>query len=400
MTPAELSADSFRSYPAQGRKLAGDQVTLLRELPIGFVPLLLKELIGYDWKFPAERAELDRQLVYLGARSASERKQLMADFAKLRIPSELQRFDWVNLPAQFSEQLTSELWASHQIDSFRAAATDYIHKVHVAAPREILSAARVGIVVLGEGAAESRYRLFRKLRPHGVYFSRVNGENGVRALTDYLAARAQAYPVPYGHWYIDGGDAAAQPGGLTCVSYDGLSPVRSRLEDTMQRAYSSGMGPEAFRTMLAKLKPEDLGGEKLGGEVMSRFQVSLLTEGAGTQVFSTTFVQWAAREALRRAEPVTLLARFRPRQQFRPMNELLADSQRKPKLDAQGSLIDADMGAYYTWLNQQRLDGADRASFLAWYEGHNEAIAIGPSLGRGTESKDTVHLTDLLKHLA
>ena len=39
------------------------------------------------------------------------------------------------------------------------------------------------------------------------------------------------------------------------------------------------------------------------------------------------------------------------------MNELLAEHQRPPDLDPRGSLIDADMGAYYTWLNQQRLPG-------------------------------------------
>ena len=47
--------------------------------------------------------------------------------------------------------------------------------------------------------------------------------------------------------------------------------------------------------------------------MLTRFQLSLLTEGSGTQVFATTFVQWAAREALRRAQPITLLARFTPR---------------------------------------------------------------------------------------
>ena len=59
--------------------------------------------------------------------------------------------------------------------------------------------------------------------------------------------------------------------------------------------------------------------------LLNRFGVSLLTEGSGTQIFSTTFVQWAAREVLRRAQPVTLLARFAPRQRERAMNELLGE---------------------------------------------------------------------------
>jgi hypothetical protein len=97
---------------------------------------------------------------------------------------------------------------------------------------------------------------------------------------------------------------------------------------------------------------------------------------------------------------MTLLLRFAPRQRNRPMNELLAETHRKPELDPQGSLIDADMGAYYTWLNQQRLEGADDSRFLVWFEEHNEAVAIAPALARNTESGDPVDLQHLLKQLA
>ena len=65
------------------------------------------------------------------------------------------------------------------------------------------------------------------------------------------------------------------------------------------------------------------------------------------------------------------------------MNELLAEAQRRPELDPQGSLVDADMGAYYTWLNQQRLSGAEQATFLVWFEDHAEAVAIGPGFDGG-----------------
>ncbi|MGA2135365.1 MAG: hypothetical protein ABSH50_24005 [Bryobacteraceae bacterium] len=400
MLPGDLTAGSFKGYPPQARRIAADQVALLRELPVTFVPLLLRELIAYDWKFPVERKELDRQFAYLGSQTAQARRQLMSAFEKLRLAAELEQSDWVNRPSEFSEQLTTHLWATHQIDAFRAAAIEYMRKVHAAAPREALPTPRLGLVVLGQGVTETKYPLFRKLRPHGVYFSNVRPENGVRALLDCVAARAKAHPVPYGHWYIEGGSDETAADALTCVSYNALVAVRATLEDKMQKAYTSGMGPEAFRTMLAELRPDELGSAAAADAILSRFQVSLLTEGSGTQVFSTTFVQWSAREALRRAEPLTLLLRFAPRQRFRAMNELLADTQHKPELDPQGSLVDADMGAYYTWLNQQRLAGADQSAFLAWFEDHNEAVAIGPSLARNTESKVPVDLRQLLNQLA
>jgi hypothetical protein len=136
--------------------------------------------------------------------------------------------------------------------------------------------------------------------------------------------------------------------------------------------------------------------DKTEDEVLSRFQVKLLTEGSGTQIFSTTFAQWTAREALRRAQPLTLMVRFAPRQRQRPMNELLTSVQGNAELDLAGSLVDADMGAYYNWLNQQRLPGADKSGFLVWFEGHSQALVIGPSIPRGTESTTVADLGELV----
>ncbi len=134
--------------------------------------------------------------------------------------------------------------------------------------------------------------------------------------------------------------------------------------------------------------------------VLNRFQVSLLTEGSGTQIYSTTFVQWAAREVYRRAQPITLLARFQPRVRERPMNELLEGIQQNAEPDPHGSLIDADMGAYYSWLNQQRLNGANEAVFLVWFEEHGEAVAVAPSLSRGTVDPTEIDLAGLLRKIA
>ena len=78
------------------------------------------------------------------------------------------------------------------------------------------------------------------------------------------------------------------------------------------------------------------------------------------------------------------------------MNELLYGKHDTIEYDLIGSLVDADFGAYYNWLNQQRLTGADRSSFLVWFEGHNQAVAIGPGLARGTSSTSVANLSQLL----
>jgi hypothetical protein len=364
---------------------------------LSFVPSLLREAIDYDFKFPPERRALEQELATLNSLSAEQVSEWFQRFAKISLSSKLEHSDWVNSPAQFVEQLSTHLWSTHQLDAFRGAATEYADRLHSALPPEKPAAPRLGVTVIGQGVSSYEEPLFRKLRPHGAYFNRVNPENGLKLLLDAVATRAQAHPLRYGHWYIDGGPAAHHHPALSCVSYEALQPVRSSLLRKMQDEIKRpGMGPETLRTLLAQMRPEDVGMAREGDPVLDRFQVKLLTEGSGTQIFSTVFAQWAAREALRRAQPLTLLVRFAPRQRQKPMNELLSPDHSSPELDLIGSLMDGDMGAYYNWLNQQRLPGAEQSSFLVWFEGHDRALAISPSLPRGTESNSVADLGQLL----
>jgi hypothetical protein len=399
MHPTELKPEQFGGYPPLARKLATDHLAALRKLPLSFLPSLLREIIEYDYKFPVERRALDRELDNLAALSAEQWKEWFAAFGAIQLSPALEKLDWVNLPAQFVEQLSAHLWTTHQQDRFRQAATDYGNRLHAAAPPENPAIPRLGIAIVGQGVAASDYPLFRRLRPHGAHYTRVSPAGGLQTLLEFAAARAKSHPVPYAHWYVDGGPPAEHDARLVSVSYAALEPARNILLGKMQRhSESPGNGPENLRTLMAALRPSDLRLDKtIADPVLARFEMRLLTEGSGTQIFSTTFAQWAAREILRRAQPLTLVVRFAPRQRQRPMNELLSVSTAKMEFDPEGSLLDADMGAYYNWINQQRLTGADRSSFLAWFENHEQAVAIGPAVPRGTVS----HLpTDLNKILS
>jgi len=397
MLPSDLKPEQFKNYPPEARKLAMDYVAALQRLPLTFVASLLREVIDYDFKFPPERKAIEKELANLSSLSPEQTKEWFQGFAQISSSEKLEKLDWINSPAQFVEQLSAHLWSTHQLDAFRKAAIDYANRLQAAVPPQEPAAPRLGIAVIGQGAAAHDEPLFRKLRAHGGYFSQVNPEHGLETLLNAVAARAQAHPAPYAHWYIDGGQEAAHDPALTCVSYKALEPVRAILLRKMHgEIQKPGMGPEALRTLLAQILPADLRMAPSGDAVLDRFQVKLLTEGSGTQIFSTTFAQWAARETLRRAQPLTLLVRFAPRQRQQPMNELLSGIRSDAELDPAGSLVDADMGSYYTYLNQQRLTGAEKSSFLAWFEGHNEAVAIGPALPRGTASSNPTNLNQLL----
>ena len=98
-----------------------------------------------------------------------------------------------------------------------------------------------------------------------MYFSRIKPENGLPQLLEAVAARAKAHPVPYGHWYVDGGEEAAHDAALTLVSYRALEPARTALLAKMQAQIERpGMGPEALRTMLAQVRPPILASPRPG----------------------------------------------------------------------------------------------------------------------------------------
>ncbi len=397
MLPSDLKADSFAAYPPEARKLATAHLAALQQLPLSFAPSLLREVIEYDYKFPAERASIDRELDDLSGLSPQQRGEWFHAFAQLSLSSRLEQVNWVDQPGLFVEQLSAYLWSTHQLDAFRAAATAYGDRLQAAAPPPELPMRRLGIAVIGQGVTTSSVPLFRNLRPHGTYFNQLNPDNGLNLLLAAAAKRAKAHPVPYGHWYVDGGTPAAHSPDLICVSYQGLDPLRAALLKTMQGDINRpGMGPEELRTRLARLTPADLGVAGIGDPVLDRFQLKLFTEGSGTQIFSTTFAQWTAREALRRAQPYTLVVRFAPRQRQQPMNELLSNARAAPQLDPIGSLVDADMGSYYHWINQHRLPGSENSSFLVWFEGQNQALAVSPTLPRGAESNSQIDLAQLL----
>jgi hypothetical protein len=398
MLPAQLKPENFKSYPPEARSLVVQHLDLLRQLPLILVPLLLREGIAYDWRFPMERRELDQQLAYLSELSKPQLDSLLGGFSRLILSNDLVESNWIDNPGAFIEKLTAHLWATHQMDSFRSAAEEYATAWQAAKRPTEAPVQRLGIVVVGQGVDATGYPLFRKLCPKGVYFTHVSQADGLQTLLTAVAARSVAHPLPYGHWYIDGGAPEAVNPAVTNISYAALQPFRTALLNRIQNVIESGSaGPEALRTLMAQMRPQDIGLSAEGpAAVLGHFQLSLLTEGAGTQIFSTTFAQWAARETLRRAQPATLLVRFAPRQRQQPMNEMLSGKHAPAELDPEGSLIDADMAAYYTWLNQQRLSDADHAGFLVWFEGHNQAVAIGPSLPQGTVSTTPTTLQQIL----
>src|SRR5436305_876674 len=113
MLPSDLKPEQFKGYPPEARKLVTRHVAALQQLPLAFVPSLLREIIEYDFKFPPERKAIERELANLDSLSAEQRKEWFQELANIRPSPRLESYDWVNSPAQFVEQLSAHLWATH-----------------------------------------------------------------------------------------------------------------------------------------------------------------------------------------------------------------------------------------------------------------------------------------------
>jgi hypothetical protein len=79
------------------------------------------------------------------------------------------------------------------------------------------------------------------------------------------------------------------------------------------------------------------------------------------------------------------------------MDELMSTKQEMQVFDPEGSLLDGDMGAFYTWINLQRLPGGAESRFLACYENGHEALVVAPGIPKDATSDSKCSLRDLLQ---
>ncbi len=399
MQPSKIKAADFGHYPPLARQLAIENLGILRQLSLVLAPLLLQEVSAYDWKFPAERQEIDAQFSYLGSLTPQELRDIMKPFAAIQVSSVLSDIDWITYPQVFSEQLSAALWATGQVEAFREASIQYVNAYHRLHPPLSPPVPRLTMVIIGQGVTIASFPLFRKLRPYGVYYSAIQPTNGRESLVRALTARANAHPMAYGHWCVDGGEPNEPVAtGVTSISYGGLKKLRLAVVEKMRTLGRESGGPEGLQKMMRELDPSQFKDtDDATDPVMSRFRLSIFSEGSGTQFYSTTFAEWTARELFRRAQPLSALIRFAPRQVQLSFDEMILDQNGVVAVDPQGSLMDADIGAFYIWLNQRRLPENEKSVFLGWFEDHPEAVMIAPHGSPGTESHEQVSLDELLR---
>ena len=233
--------------------------------------------------------------------------------------------------------------------------------------------------------------------------------------------RASGHFAPLDTWMIESHRAlhdvcrgGSSPGSsntsVTGLSYDLLREYREELMTALYGKVVTGVeSPQAFAAYARTLKVAPNASALLySADILQAFVRDTFLTGNGTLFVNNTFVEWAAVQALRRAEPRMLVTRYGVRHKFRPFSSMLLFSQPRgtdqtPLVeDPAGSFVDVEQLSYYVWLNAEK--GAayrNRTLYLFLAEGVDELLAIrSDTPGTGARAPEPATLGDVCATMA
>jgi len=193
------------------------------------------------------------------------------------------------------------------------------------------------------------------------------------------------------------GTASPEPPRATLLSFDRLKPFR---EGVLENIKSMARDISDADATYAKLRSMDVSGwcpPEVGDiPAIREFIRSLFLTGNGSPLFSSSFVEWGAVEAMGHARPTVILAEFGLRNKPKPFTSVAVFENQEtatpqPPVPApEGSAVDAVMMAYYTWLGTARHVEYQRTACLCVFDGAPYAVVGGDAEFPLWEEKEPV----------
>jgi hypothetical protein len=218
----------------------------------------------------------------------------------------------------------------------------------------------------------------------------MDGQPAAPGIVEVLQSRESNGPSNL--WLID--TAATQPKTLSRLSaanasileYGALKPFRDEFLAEFNKAPKNIEITDQVRNNLRHKSWEGLWPQELGGQPnLQRFIIDIFLGGNGALIFPNSFVEWAASEAIRRARPRVVIARFGMRIKPKPFTSIaIFENQQKVSSvpdadDPEGSAIDAAILARYVWLAASRYPEVERTYCVCVAESANSAYVITPA---------------------
>lgn len=378
---------------------------LLERLPVTFRSYLGTEIERWPVLFAPEKAYLSALLERLARLAGPE---LAETFAGLRgVEAEAGCAEVRGSDArQVQDRTQALLRRKGQFPSWRREIDRVFQRLQPQVEERLYPKAsprRLVVVVYGQGIAIQRDQLWRQLRATGTRVPlRLEGatasEPFLRALFADLfsSPRESAGPDAHGTWIVEAGDAlhalceesaAPRPARAVGLSYSRLRGYREELSRCLYRRVLAGVSsPQELADYARALDIQPPVGMLFAAdEVVRAFVRDVFLGGNGTLLVSNTFVEWATVQALKRAEPRLLVARFGVRDKMKPFSSLLLFSSPRPTdqiptlEDPLGSFVDVEELSYYVWLQAEKSPAyRGKTLYLLLAEGVDEMLAIRP----------------------
>ena len=393
--PASVSVSTLESHRRQ-----------VARLPVTMRPSLHKQLSLWDDLFPYER---ERLMSFIGGIASFTPAALDALTQSLRgIEIQMDIAHTAFTPETDTMQNASLLARSPYYAAWRLEVQRVFSAIetagHVASPPRPAKRRLIFIVlpeslpvssIAAQKPWDSRACEFRvEGDPRSVSDLALRGATGIPAL---LADQASdlTHAVSTDCWRIDADAGWANESGALetalpmLLEYATLKPFRDEFLAQVNRVPKDIAATDQILDRLrhadwSRLWPASLAGPSRLGS----FVVELFLSGNGALIFSNAFVQWAAAEALRRARPRFLAARFGMRSKPKPFTSIaIFENQQKINAlrdedDAAGSAVDALILARYIWLSAMRYPEGETTCCVCIAESSRTLMVIAPENAR------------------
>ena len=360
---------------------------VLKRLPLTFLPFVNQQLHQWECLFPNERGSVERLLVYVASLSDQDCARLFREVVAVEHKMGVRH--WHISTSEQTIENSSELARSPYFQEWRLA----VQAVFDAADRDAQQTQRVPgarrIILLefprtlpfDPATVWARWHEAGTALPldhsslvsqKGTLATLLLGSGFhhpepwpglLSALRTQPAAPADAWVIDAGRELVDSVAAEGGAGGLAplLLGYGRLEEFRHSFSREMNTMRKDLTDADAVFDRLRKVDVSAWCPPELAGDAALReFVRSVYLSGNGAVIFGNSFVEWAASEALRRARPSLLAARFGVRSKPKPFTGVAVFENQDqvnplPAVDDfEGSALDAEVLALYIWMAANR----------------------------------------------
>jgi hypothetical protein len=383
----ELSPDAYRG--------------LVDRLPVTMRPALNQQLSQWSLLFPFEQNRVASFMKGIETFSPSGLGAVTAPLWALEKKMGVK--NWNFSEANDTIENASQLARSEYYSEWRREVQKVFDTVNAAAQSPAPTPAertRLILLILPRNLPVSLQSVWRQWDPRG-HEIKISGDSerlcelALQGQPDLATLAAQQGGVESSDlWLIDAEAklrsmiSNVSPIAASSLGYAALKQFRDRFLAELNQAPKD---IQATDEIIAKLRLESWDGWGLWPEEIAnqprlrKFVIDLFLSGNGALIFSNAFVEWAVAEALRRARPRTIVARFGMRSKPKPFTSIaiFENQQRVSSLpdvdDPENSAVDAVSLARYAWLAASRYPEQQQTLCICVSEHCDSAYAILPA---------------------